>query len=75
MNSKIFQENAKVIYTREIADNTFETMLFSPQISKHSKPGQFINILPSKDWDAMMRRPMSIASQGEENISIIYKVV
>lgn len=75
MNNKIFQENATVIYTREIADNTFETMLHSPQISINSKPGQFINILPSSDWEYMMRRPMSIASQGEDKISIIYKVV
>ena len=74
MNSKIFQENAKVIYTREIADNTFETMLYSPQISKCAKPGQFINILPSSDWSLMMRRPMSIASQKDNNISIIYQL-
>ena len=75
MNNKIFQENAKVIYTREIAENIFETMLHSPQISKSAKPGQFVNILPSIDWGSMMRRPMSIASQGGDNISIIYKVV
>ena len=75
MSNKIFQENARVIYTREIAENTFETMLYSPQISKNAKPGQFINILPSADWSLMMRRPMSIASQAENNISIIYKVV
>ena len=75
MNSKIFQENAKVIYTREIADNTFETMLYSPMISDLAKPGQFINILPANNWSSMMRRPMSIASQGKDNISIIYKVV
>ena len=75
MNNKIFQENAKVIYTREIAENIFETMLHSPQISKSAKPGQFINILPSIDWNSMMRRPMSLASQGDDNISIIYKVV
>ena len=67
MNNKIFQENARVIYTREIAENTFETMLYSPQISKYAKPGQFINILPSNNWNYMMRRPMSIASQ-EKNV-------
>ena len=50
MFNKIFQENAKVIYTREIASNIFETMLYSPKISKCVKPGQFINILPSNNW-------------------------
>ena len=75
MNNKIFQENAKVIYTKEIAHNTFETMLSSPNISKYTKPGQFINILPSHDWDCIMRRPMSVASQDKDSLSIIYKVV
>ena len=75
MNSKIFQEKSKVVYTRKIADNTFETMLYSPRISQYIKPGQFINILPSKNWEPMMRRPMSVASQDKDNISIIYKVV
>ena len=75
MNNKIFQENARVVYTREIADNIFETMLYSPQISKHIKPGQFINILPSSDWNSVMRRPMSVSGQDNDNVSIIYKVV
>jgi len=75
MSNKIFQENAKVIYTREIAYNMFETMLYSPKISQHIKAGQFINILPSNNWNNIMRRPMSVASQETNNISIIYKVV
>ena len=75
MNNNILQENAKVVYTREIALNTFETMLYSPKISRKIKPGQFINILPSANWEHMMRRPMSVASQNNDNISIIYKVV
>ena len=70
MNSKIFQEKSKVVYTRKIADNTFETMLYSPQISQCIKPGQFNNILPSENWEPMMRRPMSVASQDKDNISI-----
>ena len=75
MHSDIFQENAKVINTTEIADNTFETVLLSTNISQCVKPGQFINILPSDDWPHMMRRPMSVASQNKNTISIIYKVV
>ena len=57
-----------------IADNVYETFLYSPKVSKSSKPGQFINILPSESWQNMMRRPMSIASQENNKISIIYKV-
>jgi len=75
MLNKIFQENAKVLYTRKIAFNTFETMFQSPDIARHVQPGQFINILPSDNWSHMMRRPMSVASQDDDSLSIIYKVV
>ena len=71
----IYNEHAIVINTKEIAFNTFETLMYSPQISKASLPGQFVNILPSKRWENVMRRPMSVASQEGGNISIIYKVV
>ena len=71
----IHQENATVISTVEIAKNTFETLLESPLIADDIKPGQFINILPSPDWEKMMRRPMSVASQSDGKLSIIYKVV
>ena len=71
----IYNEKAIVISTNEIACNTFQTFLHSPQIAKITLPGQFINILPSKDWENVMRRPMSVASQENGDISIIYKVV
>ena len=57
-----------------IADNIYEAVLYSPNISAQSKPGQFINILPSYNWNNVMRRPMSVASQNHDLISIIYKV-
>lgn len=71
---KIYSEIVKVISNQIIADNIYEAFLYSPKISACSKPGQFINILPSKDWENIMRRPMSIASQNDGIISVIYKV-
>ena len=71
----IFNELVRVISTKKIAQNTYQTFLNSSSISSVIKPGQFINILPSNNWDKMMRRPMSVASQKEGEISIIYKVV
>jgi len=70
----IYNEIATVISNKQIAHNIYEAVLFSPRISKESKPGQFINILPSRSWNKVMRRPMSIASQQDNKISIIYKV-
>ena len=70
----IYNEIASIISNKKIAYNIFEAVMFSPKISKESQPGQFINILPSKNWNNVMRRPMSIASQGNNHISIIYKI-
>ena len=71
----MLNELAIVESTNNIAANTFQTFLKSPKLSESIKPGQFINILPTQNWDKMMRRPMSVASQKDGIISIIYKVV
>ena len=71
----IFREIGDVIDNGEIADGIYKTVFNSPEIASSSLPGQFINILPSGKWEKVMRRPMSIASQEEGEISIIYKVV
>jgi len=70
----IHHEFATVLSNKQIAKGIYKAILFSSKISKYSKPGQFINILPSEKWNNIMRRPMSIASQKKNEISIIYKV-
>jgi len=74
VNNMIFNERAEVISNKQIAANIFEAILYSPQISENTYPGQFINILPNQNWSNVMRRPMSIAWQKNKKISIIYKV-
>ncbi len=71
----IHREMGKVVYNAEISEGIFKTGFIAPAISSNSKPGQFVNILPCSDWQQVMRRPMSIASQGNDEISIIYKTV
>ena len=71
----IYNEISKVISNEEISKGIFKTVLHAPAISVNAHPGQFVNILPSADWDHIMRRPMSIASQGNDEISIIYKAI
>ena len=70
----IYSLKAKIISNKQIATNIYESYLYAPEIAKISKPGQFINIIPSENWSNVMRRPMSIASQSKNSISIIYKV-
>ena len=71
----ILNELAIVESTENIASNMFQTFLNSSEIAASIKPGQFINILPFANWNKMMRRPMSVASQKDGVISIIYKVL
>ena len=71
----IYNEIGKVISNEEISEGIYKTVFLAPIISVNSQPGQFVNILPSSDWDHVMRRPMSIASQGNDEISIIYKTI
>ena len=71
----IYNEIGRVISNEEISEGIYETVFHAPAISFNSHPGQFVNILPSSDWDHVMRRPMSIASQRNDEISIIYKAI
>ena len=71
----IYKELVKVISTKEIAYGIYQTNMYSPKIASISKPGQFINILPTLNWRNVMRRPMSIAGQIDDTISIIYKAI
>ena len=71
----IYNELGKVLANKEIANGIFQTDFLSPKISALSLPGQFVNILPSFKWANVMRRPMSILNQGNDKISIVYKVI
>ncbi len=71
----MIQEIAEVKSLAEIAKNTWKVKLTSPKIASMCKPGQFINILPTNNWNNVMRRPMSIAGQIEDEIHIIFKNV
>jgi len=71
----IHHELVNVESNEEISREIYETVFKSDVISSSSLPGQFINILPNSNWDKVMRRPMSIASQGSGKISIIYKAI
>ena len=77
MNSKIkyIQEYSKVISNKLISENIWETILESPNIAHIAKPGQFINILPDKNWNHVMRRPMSIGGTDKDTIRILFKIV
>ena len=74
-NTRYIQEYSKVISNKLISENMWETILESPKIAQIAKPGQFINILPEKKWNYVMRRPMSIGGTKKDNIKILFKIM
>ena len=58
-----------------IAKNIWEMKIEAPLIVKDYKgAGQFIQILVESSWNNPLRRPMSIASIDNNEVSIIYKI-
>ncbi len=74
MNNYI-QEISSVVSNKLISETMWEAILESPKIAALAKPGQFVNILPSNNWDHVMRRPMSIGGTDNGTIKILYKVI
>ena len=68
-------EKVNIKLNRQIADNIWEMVFDAPNIaSKYVGAGQFISILSNDSWGHPLRRPMSIASVKDNDISIIYKI-
>lgn len=65
--------NYKVLSNTLIAYKTYEMKLYG-DTSTITSPGQFINIKVDDSYQAFLRRPISIASYKENEITIIYKV-
>lgn len=65
--------NYKVLSNTLIAYKTYEMKLYGDTKSI-TNPGQFINIKIDDSYQAFLRRPISISTYKENEITIIYKV-
>jgi len=72
-------EKAKVIkhihFVAKDTDAFHLLILNAPQIALQTKPGQFLMVQVSNNFDPLLRRPFSIFFCERENIAILYKVV
>jgi len=57
----------------EIADNVFRMVIIG-NTKEIQKPGQFLNIKIDDDYQNFLRRPISISSYVDNEITIIYKL-
>ena len=69
------QKYAKVVSNKKLSSTMWEAVIRSSEIASLSKPGQFLNIVPSKNWNDVMRRPMSIAGIDNDKIKLLYKII
>ncbi len=71
------EEKAKIITSEEVAKNHFKITFFSPYVSNHAEPGQFLQVRCSRDTYPLLRRPLSIhnVAKDKSEVQILLKVV
>lgn len=67
--------HAKIIESRPVSKEYRKLTFSSPGISRSALPGQFVHVLVEDDAGLLLRRPFSILSAENGNVSFVYKVV
>ncbi|HZK43641.1 MAG TPA: dihydroorotate dehydrogenase electron transfer subunit [Syntrophomonadaceae bacterium] len=72
-----FMEKGLVIKNNQVDKDLYEIEFLAPQIAAKSMPGQFVQVLPSKAFDPLLRRPISLYDVNHKtaSITLLYKVV
>ena len=71
----MIQEKAAVRSVREIAPSIFRLSFRSSAIAGRAVPGQFVNVKVENERGPLLRRPFSIYSAEDNDVSIIFNVV
>jgi dihydroorotate dehydrogenase electron transfer subunit len=72
----MIEEDAGIVFNRQIADKTYHMGLESPLIAAAAKPGQFVMLRVFNGIDPLLRRPLSICRVGGGGIFyLLYRVV
>jgi len=70
------EDNAHIIFNRQIAPGIMYMGIFSPEIASEATPGQFVMLRVTSDRDPLLRRPFSICrALNDGSINIIYRIV
>ncbi|MDP3487548.1 MAG: dihydroorotate dehydrogenase electron transfer subunit, partial [Bacillota bacterium] len=77
MVNTIAMSQARVTEHNFVAPNIKRLALNAPDVARHAKPGQFVNMRCSPTLDPLLRRPFSInrIDSTSGTISVLYKVV
>ncbi len=71
----MYQIEAPILFNKEIIEGYYLMKLYVPRISQEAKPGQFIHLRCSPQYDPLLRRPFSIYKAENETLEIFYKLV
>ncbi len=66
---------AKILSNIEVAKSHFQMALECPEIAAIAKPGQFVHILVSEQFDPLLRRPFTIYKAKDGNVDILFQVI
>ena len=68
-------EKVKILKNERVASDFYKMTIASPHLAKTSKPGQFIEVKCSAEFDPLLRRPFGIHRVIRNGIEMLYEVV
>ena len=72
----MIEQEAKVVFNKQVAHDTFLMGLESPEMIAEARPGQFVMIRIRQGIDPLLRRPFSISgAKGDEIVLVLYRIV
>ena len=72
----MIEEEAGIVFNREVAPKTYHMGLRSPRIAAAARPGQFVMLRVTDGIDPLLRRPFSISRVETDGIfCLLYRIV
>ncbi len=69
-----FDENARIISQKEIAEGVFDMWIQTTNIGEKSIPGQFVSVY-TKDPSKILPRPISICEVDGQKLRLVYRIL
>ena len=69
-----FDTHTEVISNEEVAQDHYLLYCTCPEIAENALPGQFVHVLISGDSGILLRRPFTIYSTHDTQISMLYQI-
>jgi dihydroorotate dehydrogenase electron transfer subunit len=70
----MIREKSLIKSTKHLAPGIYTLWLYCPRITKHAKPGQFVQIQLSNSYEPFLCRPLSIADTEFNKLRIIFRI-